>query len=242
MSIKKEVNSIVVLLVISFFYILLPRPAVQGDSSLKSISSEKHAILESIKKKHKKTHSIKASVYQEKNLMALNKPVHVQGSVILEKSGMLRWEAVTPEKSIMIINRKTITMYYPDAKEAEIRRLSDNFIAQNTMSFFSSVMWGALDEMEKRFAVDISYNNDEVIVELTPLSKMVSRYLSSVIIFYNKQNGMPQGFEVKTPKGDRTITKLADIEVDPDINSDTFKLKIPADVIVRDFTKQMDFN
>ncbi len=63
-----------------------------------------------------------------------------------------------------------------------------------------------------------------------------------IIIFYNRQNGMPQSFEVKTPKGDRTVTKLADIEVDADINSGAFILKMPADVIVRDFTKEIDFN
>ena len=103
-------------------------------------------------------------------------------------------------------------------------------------------MWGALEKMDKRFKVDISGEKGILTVTLTPLSKMISKYLSSVIIFYNEKNGMPQGFEVSTPAGDRTVTRLEDVEMDPVISNDTFRLKLPPNVVVNDFTEEPDFN
>lgn len=234
MSIKNAVNSIFILLSLSSVLIPLQTPAA-------SVSDDKYEILREIKEKHKDSYSIKAAVYQDKQIAALNKPVHVEGMMVLQRPGMLRWEAFSPEKSITVIDKKTITKYYPEDKEAEIRKLADNFIASNTMRFFSSVMWGAMEEMEKRFDVDISRNSDGIVVELVPLSKIVSKYLSSVVIFYNERTGLPRGFEMVTPNGDKTVTRLADVKMNPEIGADTFKLKLPADVRVRDYTEPMDF-
>ncbi len=242
MLIKNVLNSIAVLSIFSFLFVLTAPVTVSGNSGHKTVNTEQSEILEKIRQRHRSTHSIKATVYQEKNLRALNKPVHVKGTVILKKPGMLRWEAFTPEKSIMVINRKTLTKYYPDAREAEIQSLSDNFIARNTMTFFSSVMWGALEKMDKRFEVDISGEEGKLTVTLIPLSKMVSKYLSSILIFYNAENGMPQGFEISTPAGDRTVTRLENVEMDPVISDDTFRLKLPPNVVVNDFTEEPDFN
>ncbi len=242
MLIKNVLNSIAVHLILSFLLVLLTAVTVSGNSSHMAASINNSEIFEKIRNSHRNTHSIKATVYQEKNLRALNRPVHVKGTVILKKPGMLRWEALSPEKSITVINRKTITRYYPDSREADIRSLSDNFITRNTMTFFSSVMWGALEKMDKRFRVDISGEEGTLTVTLTPLSKMVSRYLSSIIIFYNEKNGMPQGFEVSTPAGDRTVTRLEDVEMDAVISDDTFRLKLPPNVVVNDFTEEPDFN
>lgn len=236
------VNSTLLQLALTLILILLSGFPVSADSEISPVSSEKYEILKRIRDKHEHTHAIRATVYQDRELAALKQPLHIKGTIILQMPGLLRWETSVPEKSVMVINSRTITQYYPDAKEAEIHKLSDNFIARNTISFFTSVMWGALGEMDNKFNIEISGEDDEIIVELVPLSKIVSRYLSSVVIFYSEQTGMPRGFEVTTPQGDKTVTRLADIEMDPEIGDETFKLKMPADVYVRDYTETMDFN
>ncbi|HJW85980.1 MAG TPA: hypothetical protein VJ440_05035, partial [Candidatus Brocadiaceae bacterium] len=42
-------------------------------------------------------------------------------------------------------------------------------------------------------------------LKLTPLSKMVGKYLSSIIIYYDGDTGLPHGFEMITPKSDKTV-------------------------------------
>lgn len=242
MSIQNGANSISVLSILSFLLVLLFALSTADGKSTEKPIHDGMEILQHIREKHNNTHSIRATVYQDKNLAALKDPVHVEGTVILEKPGLLRWEAYVPEKSVTIIDRKTIQVYYPDEREAEIHKLSDHFIARNTMTFFGSVMWGEMENMEKRFAVSIHQVEGELSIQLEPRSKIVSRYLSSIIIRYNNQTGMPRGFEVTTPKGDRTVTRIEDLTVNPEIAPDAFTLKFPPEVRVRDYSVTVDTN
>jgi outer membrane lipoprotein-sorting protein len=237
MSIERKANAIValsVLFVISLFALTAsggPSPAVETSD-----------ILQSIREKHEGTHAIRATVYQKRDLAALKNPVYVEGTIILEKPGKLRWDAHAPEKSVTIINRDTMQVYYPDDREAEIHKLSDQFIARNTITFFGSVLWGDIGDMEKRFSVSMHPEGDVLFIRLEPRSKIMSRYLSSIIIRYNRKTGMPQGFEVTTPKGDRTVTTLKDLQINPEIGADTFVLQLAPDVRVRDYSVTVDMD
>lgn len=240
MSRKNRVNVIAFL---SFFFVVLffTLTASEGPHP-DPLTFQEGELLRHIRERHEKTRAIKATVIQDKTLVQLKEPVHVEGTVILEKQGMLRWEARVPEKSVTIIDRDTIRIYYPDDGEAEIHKLSDHFIARSTMTFFGSVMWGTMEDMEKRFIVSVRQSGGELLFELEPRSKIVSRYLSSIVIYYSSQTGMPRGFEVTTPRGDRTVTRIEELTVNPEIAADTFTLKLPSDVRVRDYTVTVDTN
>lgn len=242
MSIKNEDNPIAALSMSLFLVVSLFVISASGGSPPESLSHEKKEILRHIREKHKNTRAIRATVYQDKDLVALRKPIHVEGTVILEKPGLIRWEANVPEQSVTIIDRKTIQVYYPDDREAEIHKLSDHFIARNSMTFFGSIMWGDMENIEKRFAVSIHHDRGDLLIQLEPHSKIVSRYLSSIMIRYNSQTGMPLGFEVTTPKGDRTVTRIEELTVNPEIDNDAFTLKLPPDVRVRDYSVTVDTN
>ncbi len=241
MSIIKRVKPILISLIFLLFLISIYSLADSGDVNLESVNGNRN-VIDIIKGKHRDTESIRAVVHQIKQLVTLKEPVNVEGTIIVRKPSMLRWETYAPERSITVIDGKTVTMYYPIAKEAEIYKLTDNLIASNTISFFKSIMWGALDDMEKRFALNVFEDIDEFIIELVPHSKMISKHLSSIMIYYDKQTGMPKEFVVKTPNGSKTITRIEDIEINPKISADTFKLNLMPDVVVRDHSITQDFN
>lgn len=213
------------------FFLIFVYPN-QASNDVKHVldSIERQRFVENLKRLQQDITSITATVYQEKHLSLLKKDIHIKGIIILKKPNMLRWETVSPDKSITVVDAKTMIVYHPDLKEAEVYNLSKKSIARNTMSFFTSVMWGSLKKIEKKFTVNIFRKNSEIVLELTPLSKMVARYLSSIIILYNENTGLPKAFEVTTPKGDRTVTKLTDIKVNPELEHDNFKIKLPSDV------------
>lgn len=237
MSIKIKANIIVALSIL----IIIPLFTITASGG-PSPAFEPGEVLQRIREKHKDIYAIRATVYQDKDLAALKDRVHVEGTIILEKPGMLRWEAHAPEKSVTIIDRDTMQVYYPDDKVAEIHKLSDQFIARSTMTFFGSVMWGDMENMEKRFAVSVHQEGEDLLIQLKPRSKIVSRYLSSVMIRYDNKTGMPKGFEMTTPKGDRTVTTLKNLQIDPEIGADAFVLKLSPDVRVRDYSVTVDMN
>ena len=211
----------------------LPSGPCNANSSLQELSAvERQKILEKFNMLHKNMHSIFASVSQEKQLAALKKKVVVEGTVTMASPNMLKWDVVKPEKSVTVIDGETMTVYHPDIKEAQIYVLSENLIARNAMNFFSTAMSGNLAEMEERFSVSIFKNEDEVVFRLVPTSKIVGRYLAAVVIHYDEKTALPKGFEMSTPKGDKTITRLTNIKVNPDLGPAVFQLKMPLDVWV----------
>jgi len=220
--------------------VALPFAVSASDDHFQEISgNEKKEILKRIGALQKDIHSIRSSVTQEKQLSAMKDRIYVEGRMIMAKPDMLRWETVKPHKSITAIDGRTMTVYYPDEKEAQVYTLSENFIARNTMSFFTIAMGGDLNEMEKRFAVNMFRGDNGIIFKLTPLSRIAGRYISSLIINYDEATGLPKGFEITTAKGDRTVTTLAGIQSNYAVDPGMFKIKLPDDVRI---TNQFESN
>ncbi len=206
-------------------------PSIYASNVVRDISpAEKQSILEKLRKLQKDIHSIKAVVNQEKQLSLLKKNIYVEGTVTLKKPYMLRWDTFKPNRSTIVVDGEIMVVYYPEVKEAQVFSLSENMVARNTINFFSTVMWGSISEMERKFNVNMFRKGDEIIFELIPLSKTISRYLLSFIIFYDYKTGLPNGFTVTTPKGDRTITKVTNMKINPEVAPETFQLKLPKDV------------
>lgn len=193
-------------------------------------ADERQKIIGRFKTLRKDMHSVYASVSQEKQLAALKKKVVVEGTVLMARPNMLKWDVVKPEKSVTVIDGETMTVYHPDTKEAQIYTLSENIIARNTMSFFATAMSGDLNEIEGKFMVTMFRKGGDIVFNLVPLSKMVGRYLSAVVIYYDESTGLPRGFDMLTPKGDKTITRLTNIKVNPELKPETFQIKLPGDV------------
>jgi|WetSurMetagenome_2_1015567.scaffolds.fasta_scaffold00030_60 outer membrane lipoprotein-sorting protein len=201
------------------------------NNGLQEVSaSEKQRIFDKFRLLRRDMRSIHASVVQEKQAAALKKKIVVKGTVTLAKPNMLKWDVVKPERSVTVIDGETMTVYHPAVKEAQVYTLSENIIAHNTMTFFSSVMSGDMTEMEGKFSVSVFRNGSEVVIRLVPKSKLVGRYLAGVVIHVDEKTALPNGFEVSTPRGDKTITRLTNIKVNPELTSGAFQLKMPPGV------------
>lgn len=192
--------------------------------------ADKQRIFEKLRELTKDTDSITATVNQEKQLSLLKERICIEGTVIMKKPNMFRWDIAKPDKSAIAIDGETMTVYHPEIKEAQVYNLTGNLIARNTMRFLTLTMWGSLTEIEKNFTMNILRKEGEIIFQLEPTSKMINQYLSSIVIYYDEKTGFPRGFEIITPKGDKTITKLSNIRIDPEIKTGTFKIKLPEDV------------
>ena len=214
------------------FVVFIASGYASNDALQELSGEEREKIIEKFRSFHKDIRSLSASVSQEKHLSALKEKLQVEGTVTMARPDKLRWDTVKPERSHTVIDGETMTVYHPDIKEAQVYALSEHVIARNTMGFFTTAMGGALDEMEKKFSVKIYRNGNEIIYKLQPLSGMTRKYLSAVSISYAEATGLPRGFEVTTPKGDRTITTLTHITINPEIKPETFTMKLPGNVWV----------
>lgn len=225
-----------VVLFLSLFFLT---PLYAASNTLEEIpSAVRQKIVSKLAEFAKDTQTIAANITQEKQLSLLKKKVYVSGSVLMKKPDMFRWDMVKPDKSIMVIDGEMMTIYHPDAKEAQVFNLSGNLIASNTIKFFTTTIWGSLTDIEKKFSVTLFRKDREIVFKLAPLSKIVGRYVSSILIYYDEKTGVPQGFEMITPKGEKTVTRLSNIKINPEIKTDIFKLKLPKDVCITNNPEQ----
>lgn len=121
-------------------------------------------------------------------------------------------------------------MYHPLAKEAQVYELAENIIASNTINFFSSSFNASLEELEKKFFLVVYRVPENVVFELRPKSKIISKFITSIHICYDEKNGLPSEFEITGAKGDITHTRLREIAVNPELGAKSFTLVLPEDV------------
>lgn len=192
--------------------------------------ADKQRIFEKLRELTKDINSIAATVNQEKQLSLLKEKICIEGTVVMKKPNMFRWDITKPDTSVIAIDGETMAVYHPEIKEAQVYNLIGNLVARNTMRFLTLTMWGSSTEIEKNFTMSILRKEDEIILQLEPTSKMINKHLSSIVIYYDEKTGFPRSFEIITPKGDKTITKLSNIRINPEIKTGTFKIKLPEDV------------
>ncbi|MBF0554166.1 MAG: outer membrane lipoprotein carrier protein LolA [Nitrospirae bacterium] len=252
---RRLMEALRVAIILTAFCLLIAAPAVAAPDAKFSLPAEltdsdaavspedKTKLTRRIKDLLSGIDAVSAAVYQTKHLAMLKKAIESEGTVIIRKTPRsLRWEAVRPERTITIIDEKTITIYKPIEKEADIYGIDANIAAKQSMAFLSSTMWGDISELEKKFNTAIYLKNGLIIYRLIPISEMVTRYLTSIIIYFNESTGIPVGFELATPKGDKYMTSLKDVKNNPPLDIDTFYLKFPKEVWIRDHTKPDENN
>ncbi|MBI3397637.1 MAG: outer membrane lipoprotein chaperone LolA [Deltaproteobacteria bacterium] len=185
-----------------------------------------------IKDVQKNIDAVSAVVYQRKKNQLLKNEIATEGTIILKRPNLLHWEVKKPEPLTIIVDGKIMWVYHPDVKEAQKYILSEQFIARQTMEFFSSAMAMSLEEIGKRFDIAAYNPNDSLIFEMRPKSSMAAKYLTAIYIWYKDGEGVPYKFEVIDKNGNSTVTELRDIVLNPSINASAFHFDIPKGVTI----------
>jgi len=176
--------------------------------------------------------AVSMSFVQTKSSAMLADDMVTSGTVLVKKPGLLRWEVKKPERIIIVVDEDVLWFYRPARKEARKRLLSKDFVAGQAMGFFTSIMNLSLEDLEKRFIYSLYRAGDNVVLELVPKSKFVSKYLKGITIWYRQSDGIPVKFAVLGKKGDTTVTEFKNINIKAVTDENDFHLKLPENVRV----------
>ncbi|MFA6148352.1 MAG: outer membrane lipoprotein carrier protein LolA [bacterium] len=215
--------------------LLAPRMslAVETVPGGKSVTgAERDRWFEEVRERQKGMTGLSAEVVQRKRSPLLKNEAVSRGKLSFRKPASLRWEVVSPDRMIVVMDGGKVTTYYPKKKEAERRDMQDDFASRAALGFFESGMTGSLRELERRFLVDLFRSDDEVVLRLIPRSKMLSRVLASIRIHQDPVEGRPRRIVVEGARGDRTETTFSRVVVNPEFPPDTFALRLGPEVRV----------
>jgi len=215
--------------------LLSPRPNLAEETvpDGKRISgAERDRWFEEIRDRQKGVTGWSAAVVQRKRDPLLKNEAVSRGRLSFRKPASLRWEVESPERRIVVMDGRTVTAYYPKRKEAERRDMQDDFAARAALGFFESGISASLPELERRFQVDLFRSDNQVVLRLTPRSKMLSRVIASIRIHQDPVEGRPRRIVVEGARGDRTETTFSGVTLNPEFPPDTFSLRLGPEVRV----------
>lgn len=211
---------------------LRPGEAAPAENPIQG--KERAAIIEELQARQRAVASVRATVIQKKRHPLLAAEVVSQGTLLFKRPNLVRWEVTKPDRTIILIDERTILTYHPDRQEAERRDLRDDFGARAAVEFFTSGMGLAVPDLEKRFQVDLYREGAELVVRLTPRSRFVAQAVASISIYQHTEDAVPQRIVIAGQKGDRTELSLRDVTINPQLPEDAFSLRLGPEVRVTD--------
>jgi outer membrane lipoprotein-sorting protein len=219
---------------------LAPRPNLAEETvpgGKKISGAERDRWFEEVRTRQKGIAGLSAAVVQRKRDPLLKNEAVSRGKLSFRKPASLRWEVESPERMVVVMDGKTVTTYYPARKEAERRDMQDDFASRSALCFIESGISASLPELERRFHVDLFLSDGQVILQLIPRSKMLSRVIASIRIHQDPAEGSPRRIEVEGARGDRTETTFSGVTLNPEFPPDTFSLRLGPEVRVMETGK-----
>ncbi|MBI5970695.1 MAG: outer membrane lipoprotein carrier protein LolA [Deltaproteobacteria bacterium] len=173
--------------------------------------------------------SASANIRQTKTNPILKKPLISEGTVLLKKPNLLRMEMKRPEHTITIVDGRVMWVFRPDTKEALKYVLSEQLMANQAVKFFSSAMNISLEELGKKFKVEMFEDAGVWVLDLTPKSGMAAKFLSKIRIYFKDGAPLPFKHEVIGKKGNLTVMEFSDTALNPATAPDAFTFTLPKD-------------
>ena len=178
--------------------------------------------------------SMRASFEQRSQTELLLEPEVAKGVFYYQAPDKVRWEYFEPTPKVVLVNGGQMTTWYQDLGRAEtlkVGRQSDRILKYLGAS-------GSLETLMEYFALRVQW--PEVLGEgqpyrlkLTPRYERVAKHVEVIEVEVDRERFIPSRLRYIEPGGDETEYIFTDIEVDPPIPPERFRLDLPADVVLR---------
>jgi outer membrane lipoprotein-sorting protein len=147
-------------------------------------------------------------------------------------TALLRLEFTKPGKKILTIKNGILTFYQPAINQAQIKDLGKD---QDKAEYLAIGLSQSPANLEKTF--EISYKGTETVngspcdvLVFKPKLPKIATYLSSIIVWYKKSDGIPIQNKKEEPNGNYVLMSFSDEKLNVNIPSSKFDQKLSGDV------------
>ena len=174
----------------------------------------------SLKKASRNIRSVKAEFLQKRTLQILTKPLLSEGRLFFYAPDSLRWEYLSPLRSVMLQKGSTLQVYNfsegvwkPEITQAvEARRM--------VLAEISQWFQGRFDE-SKAFKHLYSPGPPARVI-LVP-GEGINRFIQRIEIVLSARPGVIDRVEIEEPGGSRTSIEFKNVEIDSSFPSEVFE-------------------
>jgi outer membrane lipoprotein-sorting protein len=176
--------------------------------------------LTSLKEASKNIRSLKGEFLQKRSLPILTKPLFSEGKLFFSMPDCLRWEYLTPLRSVMLRKGNNIQIYnFSDgvwkpemAQAVESRRM--------VLSEISHWFQGRFDE-SKAFEHSYSPGPPERVILIS--REGINRFINRIEIILSVRPGVIDRVEIEEPGASRTSIEFKNVEINSSLPSEVFE-------------------
>lgn len=200
---------------VSFCVILFFQPSYPGYKPVRDVDDfrKKFTVAAAAVK------DIKADFTQKKTLVALTETITSKGTLWFKQTDKVRMDYTTPFLYKMIINGDN--MLVKDAQKETRMSARSNKLLQQVNRIMIDCMQGSLLE-SKDFSNRVFENDSYYLLELTPTSKNLQQFFSTILITVDKKDNSPHIIELNESGGDKTIISLSNKKVNMVLPDEVF--------------------
>ncbi len=186
------------------------------------------ALISQIKAKQSELQSLEASFVQTKQSMLLLEPEVSKGSFAYQAPNNARWEFTEPNNTVMVINDGEMLTWYRDLGTAE--RLAVDKHTSQIEQYLAAT--NSVERLRRYFDFTAAFPKDgrPYRIELTPRFSRVAKRLTSMTIWFDREQFVPVRLNYEEPDGDTTEFVFEQVRVNLELPSDRFEIELPGDV------------
>ncbi len=176
--------------------------------------------LASLKEGFGNINSVKAEFLQKRTLPILTKPLLSEGRFFFQASGSLRWEYLSPLRSVMLQKGETIQLYHFSGGEWKPEMTQVVEARRMVIGEISRWFQGRFDDSKVFQHRYVSGSPGRII--LTP-GEGISKFIRQIEIFLGSRPGIIEKVEIVEPGGSRTSIEFRKMEINSNISSEIFE-------------------
>jgi outer membrane lipoprotein-sorting protein len=174
----------------------------------------------SLKEASRNIRSVKAEFLQKKYLQILTKPLFSEGRFFFYAPGSLRWDYLSPLRSVMLQKGDTIQFYHfsEGVWKSEITQAVES--RRMVLAEISQWFQGRFDE-SKAFRHLYSPGPPARVI-LVP-REGINRFIHRIEIVLSVRPGVIDRVEIEEPGGSRTSIEFKNVEINSSLSSEVFE-------------------
>jgi outer membrane lipoprotein-sorting protein len=176
-----------------------------------------------IKAKNAEIQTLICPFIQTKKMAVLMEDAVTKGIMYFEKPNKFRWEYTGNNPFVFVQNgRKFFTRI--NEKVTEVKDNSTRLFQEISNIVIASIS-GEILENSKKFKTEFQENNGMVVVSLTPMSKAMQNFISTIKLYLIKTTYLASKIEIYENGGDVTVIQYENVTVNHTINDEIFILR-----------------
>jgi outer membrane lipoprotein-sorting protein len=176
--------------------------------------------LTSLKEASRNIRSVKAEFLQKRSLPILTKPLLSEGKLFFSMPDSLRWEYLSPLRSVMLRKGNKIQIY--NFSDGVWKPEMAQAIESRRMVLLEISHWfqGRFDE-SKAFKHSYSPGPPERVILVS--KEGINRFINRIEIILSARPGVIDRVEIEEPRGSRTSIEFKNVEINSSFSSEVFE-------------------